>query len=375
MLNREQALVKKIKEWSGTALIGDDCAVLPGGGLVTSDALVEGTHFRLDWTDWRRLGWKSCAVNLSDIAAMAGAPRHLTVALTLPDGRIRPEFAGEFLEKKLRDFYDGFLDCARSYRAELVGGDLTSGRDVVIAVTVFGETHENGVFLRSGARPGDVVAVTGDFGASAVGLGLLSAGFRPGPFGGTDCEAEIEAEYSRGEENQDRKDESQIPQQIQKKQVDRCIAAHLAPQPRLREGAALARLASPDRGEVLRGAMMDSSDGLADALCQLSEASGVAMNIDLNRIPVHRATMNCASLLGKADVDPLQAALYGGEDYELVLALSPQDWQLAHAKLHLTKIGEVLSGPVGQVRLFEGERPSERFSGVLDLNNTFKHFC
>lgn len=98
MITREQALVRKIREWTDSGLIGDDCAVLPGGGLVSSDALVEGTHFRLDWTDWRRLGWKSCAVNISDVAAMAGRPRHLTVALTLPQGRAGLE--GDILERK-----------------------------------------------------------------------------------------------------------------------------------------------------------------------------------------------------------------------------------------------------------------------------------
>lgn len=120
MLTREQVLVKKIKEWTKSSYIGDDCAVLADGKLVTSDTLVEGTHFRLDFTDWRQLGWKSCAVNLSDIAAMAGRPRYLTVALTIP-AQI------ENLEENLEQFYLGFGQCAKAYGAEIVGGDLTVG--------------------------------------------------------------------------------------------------------------------------------------------------------------------------------------------------------------------------------------------------------
>ena len=132
MLTREQVLVKKIKEWTGSSYIGDDCAVLADGKLVSSDTLVEGTHFRLDFASWRQLGWKSCAVNLSDIAAMAGRPRYLTVALTLP--ATCPD-----LEQSLEQFYLGFTQCARAFGAEIVGGDLTVGPHFVVNVTAIGE--------------------------------------------------------------------------------------------------------------------------------------------------------------------------------------------------------------------------------------------
>lgn len=336
MITREQALVKKIRDWTGDSLIGDDCAVLPGGGLVSSDALVEGTHFRLDWTDWRRLGWKSCAVNLSDIAAMAGRPRYLTVALTLPEKRA--DLGDDFLERKLREFYDGFLACAGRYRARLAGGDLTVGREIVIAITVFGEAHENGILLRSGARPGDVVVASGNFGGSAAGLALLGAGE-----GGGSSGLRLLPGYEQT-----------------------ALASHLEPQPRIQEAWSLVELIGS------RGALMDTSDGLADALCQIAEQSGLAINLDLQAVPVSQSTLAVAAALGR---DPLHWALYGGEDYELVATMSAEDWERGGATLPFTKIGLVTEGEAGSVRLFEGNRPSERFCGVLDLNNCFKHFC
>jgi thiamine-monophosphate kinase len=373
MITREQALIRKIREWTDSGLIGDDCAVLPGGGLVSSDALVEGTHFRLDWTDWRRLGWKSCAVNISDVAAMAGRPRHLTVALTLPQGRAGLE--GNILEKKLREFYQGFLDCAGRYRARLAGGDLTAGRDIVIAVTVFGESHEKGILLRKGAQIGDYIIATGHFGASAAGLALLSAGYRLDGAGSLSSAASSSASGSASGSTSSSM--LSLASSSISGSIFSSILSHLEPCPRLSESWALASLVGN------RGALMDASDGLADALCQIAEQSGVAINLDLNNIPLAPATSACAALLG---CDPLHWALYGGEDYELVAAIAPADWERGAATLPFTKIGEVVAaksgaksaadaGGEGLVRLLEGDRPSERFSGVLDLNNAFKHFC
>src|SRR5579871_54710 len=117
VLTSEQQLVETIKGWADNSFIGDDCAVLPGGLLATTDSLVEGTHFVTGWTSYRDLGWKACAVNLSDIAAMAGRPRYVLVSLTVPSTMRRVDF---------RDFYESFISCARTYRAQVVGGDLTT---------------------------------------------------------------------------------------------------------------------------------------------------------------------------------------------------------------------------------------------------------
>src|SRR5579885_3060320 len=134
-LTSEQKLIEAIKSWVGESFIGDDCAVLPGRALVTSDSLVEGTHFSLSWTSLADLGWKAVAVNLSDIAAMAGRPRHLVVNLTMPPG---------FALRQCRELFLSMAGCARAYRSDIVGGDLTCGPLLVLSVTVLGEAHERG---------------------------------------------------------------------------------------------------------------------------------------------------------------------------------------------------------------------------------------
>ncbi len=336
MVTKEQALVKKIKAWSGSTFIGDDCAVLANGMLVSTDTLVEGTHFRLDCIDWRQLGWRSCAVNLSDIAAMGGRPRYLTVALTLPpaDGAATE---GQ-MQGNLEQFYAGFTACANLYQAEIVGGDLTVGRDVVIGVTAIGVSHEAGMLLRRGAQPGDVVVVTGDFGASAAGLQILLG-----------------------------------PDQQAREKYPQLLQAHLEPRPRLCESWALVRQTAS------RGALMDASDGLADALYQIAEQSNVDIDVDLAAIPISAQTGEYAASLG---LDPCQWALYGGEDYELVATMAADLWDTV--ELPFKKIGVVIARPATSgddsenqphIRLLEGGMPSSRFSGVVDLNHCFKHFC
>ncbi len=308
----EHELIEDIREWAGSAYIGDDCATLPGQSLVTADTLVEGTHFLLDLISPAELGWKCVAVNLSDVAAMAGRPRYLMVNLTLP---------GHFGGKQLREFYLGIVECARQYRTRIVGGDITSGPVLVAALTLIGETHESGCMRRSGAKPGDVVAVTGDLGASAAGLWLArhkTAGF------------------------------------------NHCTQAHMQPKPRLCESWALVR---KTRG---RGALMDSSDGLADALVQISRMSGVGMQIDLQALPIHEETIKAASLAG---VDACDWALYGGEDFELVACIPAELWQpWAGAPDNFFKpIGKV-TGDKEISLIGSGGKPRQ-----IDLSRSFQH--
>jgi len=271
----EQELIEAIKGFVGDSFIGDDCAVLPGQMLATSDSLVEGTHFLLPRTTAADLGWKAIAVNLSDIAAMAGRPRHILIDLSMP---------ADFPGRLFRSLFQSMSECARTYRTTIVGGDLTRGALLTISVTALGEVHERGCLRRSGARPGDIVAVTGDFGASAAGLFVLEHGLGGYPH---------------------------------------CRQRHCRPLPRLCESWALVRQTGS------RGALMDASDGLADALIQVARASRVGMEIELDAVPVHRETVALAKL---ACVDAYRWALYGGEDYELVAAIPPSvwsDWQQA----------------------------------------------
>jgi len=312
-LTKEQELIAAIKDWTGERLIGDDCALLPYGQLVTNDALVEGTHFLVPEMSFEDLGWKSLAVNLSDIAAAAGRPRYAVVSLVLPSHIGKPQ---------LRELYAGMVDCGRAFHCRIVGGNLASGRQIVVSTTVIGDVHEKGVMARSGACAGDIIIVTGDFGASAAGLWMLQhnqAGF------------------------------------------SYCLQRHVRPAPRLCEGWFLVRQTAG------RGAMMDTSDGLVDALVQIADASAVSMEIDEAMLPIADETRKVARL---AKADCLNWALYGGEDYELVAAVKPEDWQAMQSSSDcpFRAIGKVTAGDEVGLRLSDGSRQT------LSLEGTFEHW-
>ncbi len=352
MPSSEHRYIAKIKEWTSSSFIGDDCAILPGWGLVSSDTLVEGTHFRLDWTDLVSLGFKACAVNLSDIAAMAGRPRFVTAAITMPR---------DFGESELRRLYQGMTDCATTYRTKIVGGDLTSGDKLVINLTVLGDIHECGVMKRSTAKAGQLVIATGSFGASGAALSLLNR--------------QTEANLSSLSSSRFR------PGSPARFLLD----AHFRPQPKLCQSWSMVRLTN---GE---GSLMDASDGLADALVQICQASQVDMEIDLDKIPVSAAVRQYAQVWQK---DELAYALYGGEDYELVGTISEAHWPaLQESEGSFSVLGRVVeksgAADIGSdaildrasgdnrrrnVLFFEGGKRSKRLGGQADLSNCFQHF-
>jgi len=251
--------------------IGDDSAVLRVGQrhlLWTADMLIEGVHFRLDWTDAYALGWKSLAVNLSDIAAMGGTPLASLLMLSLP-----PERTGEWLDEFIR----GFLECARAYSTALIGGDTNRAASAegptVIDVSVLG-VIEGLPVRRQGGRPGDWLLVTGSLGGPRAGLMRLL--------------------------NHDRSDTE-------------ALQAHFMPCPRLHEGKFLRQHGAH--------AMMDLSDGLASDLLKLTHASQCGAQVLRAQLPVHAAALRWCRETGE---DPALFALAGGEDYELLLAAPPQ---------------------------------------------------
>jgi thiamine-monophosphate kinase len=279
--------------------IGDDCAVLepqPGAKLIaTTDLLIEDVHFRRRWAEPADLGWKAMAVNLSDIAAMGGRPRWALVALAGSEGTTTEEIDA---------FYSGALELASTHETAIVGGDTSSSPSGwMINVTLLGEA--TAPLLRSTARPGDTLAVTGTLGRSAAGLALLE---RDG-----------------------------APAGVEPSALAAVTAAHLRPHPRVREGLWLAAA-----GGVT--AMMDVSDGVGIDLPRLTGESHAGALIDVDRLPVDDHTRSVALALG---VDPLAWATGGGEDYELLLACEPTALArlqrgLAEAyRTHLTPIGEV----------------------------------
>ncbi len=275
--------------------IGDDAALLtpPPNKLLslTCDMLVEGVHFRRDWSTARQIGGKAAAVNLSDIAAMGGEPAIALVSLAAP-GETRACFVDEF--------FAGLTAELAAYGCQLAGGDtVASPGPVVVDVTVAG--FQEAAVRRRGARAGDVLVLTGPVGGAAVGLALLEAGSR---FPGSD------------------------------KTERALLAAQLSPHARVREGRALARYAH---------AMTDLSDGLGTALSLLTEDRGLGARLDREQIPVAAGLRQVAGRLQK---DPDRLIIDGGEEYELLAAVAPRRvpalWRtFARLGLVLYPIGEV----------------------------------
>lgn len=302
--------------------IGDDAAVLqpPRGRLLASiDMLVEGVHFdRRLITPWQ-LGWKALAVNVSDIAAMGGVPLYALVSIGL----------NESVDDAYVDaVYDGMLAVAERFGVEIVGGDtVKSPHAIVIDVAIMGQADSP--VTRAGARPGDLVAVTGPLGASAAGLAWLLHSFSSGEGGGAEgshpsCEG--------------------VPQAVgaHSSWAQELIRAHLEPMPRVPEGRALAA-----SGAVT--AMMDISDGLANEVNHIAEESGVGAVVFAAQIPISDATAAAGRALGR---DPLHWALFGGEDYELVFTFKRDQTEAAcrclasvGGRLHV--VGEIVPSERG----------------------------
>jgi thiamine-monophosphate kinase len=306
----EDALVRVIRAMTASSAgaagvrvgIGDDCAVLeprPGLALLaTTDLMIEDVHFRRRWAEPADIGWKSIAVNLSDIAAMGGRPRWALVALACPE---------DTRAEEIEAFYEGALALARSHEVAVVGGDTSaSPSGWLVNVTLLGEAVTPR--LRSTAGPGDTVAVTGSLGRSAAGLAVLERGTAPA--------------------------------NVDSAKLAEVTAAHLRPSPRVAEGAWLAAA-----GGVT--AMMDLSDGLGIDLPRLLGESGVAAEVDIDQVPVDASTRGVAAALS---ADPIAWATGGGEDYELLLTCHPTAFEPLQRGLadacgtRLTAIGVVKAG-------------------------------
>jgi thiamine-monophosphate kinase len=307
----EDALVRAIRELvtragPGTGVrvgIGDDCAVLettPGVMLLAkTDLLAEDVHFRRRWAEPADIGWKAIAVNLSDVASMGGRPRWALIALACPEEAGRDEILA---------FHEGALALARRHDVAIVGGDTSSSASGwFVNVTVLGEATEPR--LRSTARPGDVLAVTGSLGRSAAGLAVLERGTAPGG---------VSATHLAG-----------------------VTGAHLRPEPRVAEGLWLG-----GAGGVT--SMMDVSDGIGIDLPRLLGESRVGARVDVDRLPIDESTRAVAAALG---ADAAAWATGGGEDYELLLTCAPAAFERLERGLaerggaRLTRIGEIVAGP------------------------------
>jgi len=327
LLERLTRLVGRPPE--GAVGIGDDAAVIPWGRgpiLATTDAMVEGTHFRRSWFRPEEVGHKSLAANLSDAAAMGGRPTHALVSLVLP-----PTLRVRAVERMFR----GMLRLARREQVAVVGGNLARGEAISVTVALLGSFPGRGPFLRSGARPGDRIYVTGQPGLSHLGLRLLETADRAPDLweDGARGVPEWRRALTRGRPG-----------------AGTALRRFLTPEPRLQ----LVR----DLSIFRPTALIDLSDGLAADLARLG-ATGKRFVLDEERIPRSRAFVRLAESL---DQDPTAVALGGGEDYELLVAIPPQAALKLGAKatiagIPLTRIGEVEAGTGVALRTASGMRP------------------
>lgn len=284
----------------GLALgIGDDCAAIrPSPGhetLLTTDTLVEGTHFRLDMTTPRLLGGKAASVNMSDIAAMGGMPRYMLLSVNV---------SGGIGKRWLVSFLEGFKDAISPFAAALVGGNVAASQELSFTVTVIGEVARGRRVDRNGAKPGDLIFVTGSPGDAALGLEISLKG-----------EKRLE-KYER-----------------------KLVSRFLSPTVRVEWGMLLA-------SEKIPSAMIDVSDGVALDLQRIAQASGVRARLELSGFPL---SDEAKTAFGRIGASAWRKALSGGEDYELLFTL-PKGRErrlrrlIAEGKIDATLIGHIVEG-------------------------------
>lgn len=296
--------------------IGDDAAVIRCGNdflVATTDALVEGEHFRCDWSSARQIGIKTVEVNASDVAAMGARPDFLLLNLIVREG-----LSVEFLE----ELYGGILESCQRYGITLLGGDTTRGPVLMLSATLTGRTSRP--VTRGGARPGDLICVTGDVGAAAAAVALWQAGLEPGPY-------------------------------LRRRSCE--------PRARLDVSAAIAARAR---------ALIDVSDGVASEVGHLCNRSGTGARILAGELPLHPETIAAARALGVA---PQRWALSGGEDYELLFALAPEDEApLRAAAVDFSVIGNFHAPEQGRW-LVQGNAHEEPLPGGFDHFGNDKGFA
>ncbi|MBW4515441.1 MAG: thiamine-phosphate kinase [Timaviella obliquedivisa GSE-PSE-MK23-08B] len=330
----EQGLLARLLPFCAD-VVGDDGALMPiapGQSLVvTTDLLVDGVHFSDRTTPAAAAGWRAAAANLSDLAAMGATPLGVTVGLSLP-GSIKISW--------VEQLYQGLTACLGKYNTPIVGGDICRAGVVTVAIAAFGQVFPNRAIRRNAAQPGDAIVVTGSHGASKAGLELL-----------------LHPEQGSELEERDR-------QMLLKK--------HQYPVPRFDALAAIEEILLSEKlmqvtESSVRIAGMDSSDGLADAVLQICRASGVGAAIDRRKISLPSCFKTWLS-----EPQALNWALYGGEDFELVLCLAPHLAQMLVQRLSedAAIIGTITQKTGVVLTDSYGTHPHEE----LNLTRGFQHF-
>jgi len=265
--------------------VGDDAAVIDNQGFLTvvsTDLLVEGIHFDLMYTPLKHLGYKSVVVNLSDIYAMNAAPKQITVSVAM---------SNRFSVEALEELYEGIHAACKVYQVDLIGGDTSaSNKGLVISVTAIGQGEKEKLTYRNGAKPGDLICITGDVGGAYLGLQIL--------------EREKQIYLSNPEVQPDLEEQNYL------------IGRQLKPEAR----KDLIELFA--KNNLVPTAMIDISDGVASDLFHLCKQSNVGAYLEESGVPIHPDAQLMAL---KFQLDPITCALSGGEDYELLFTIDPKD--------------------------------------------------
>ena len=336
----ELGLLQRLFRYCPSDVVGDDAAVmaLPPGQLlvVTTDMLVDGVHFSDRTTSPEDVGWRAVAANLSDLAAMGATPEGITVALSLPT--TTPVAWVERL-------YQGMAACLSRWGGQVIGGDLCRSDTVSLAITALGSVAANQIFYRRTAKPGQVILTTGYHGLSRAGLELLLA-----PETGSGLDEAVR---------------------------QRWIQAHQRPTPRLDVVAHLRNLLRAF-SQPITIAAMDSSDGLANAVLHLCQASRVGAVLDADQLPLDPALVAWVGLEKARDW-----CLYGGEDFELVLCLPESMAQVLQGHLgpEGKLLGYITADPAVKLQISPAHEsltsqasPSSMTTLELSFNQGFQHF-
>ena len=305
--------------------VGDDCAVLNYPEkcvLVTTDMLIEGVHFNLTYTDLRNLGYKSAMVNISDIFAMNGTPRQLTVSMAL---------SKKFNVEDIELFYEGLKAACDKWQVDIVGGDTTSSfTGLAISITCIGEASKEEIVYRNGAKETDLICVSGDLGAAYMGLQLL--------------ERENAVYYQQVEEAK-KKNNRKALEELRDFQPDFAGKEYLLQR----------QLKSEARGDIIRQlkeagirptSMMDVSDGLSSELIHICTQSKVGCRIFEKNLPIDYQT---AVMAEELNMNVTTCALNGGEDYELLFTLPIGDYAKISEMEDVKLIGHITKESLGRI--------------------------
>jgi thiamine-monophosphate kinase len=327
LINRIQSkfLAQQVNTVKG---IGDDAAVIDSGDfytLVTTDMLVEGIHFDLSYTPLKHLGYKAVAVNISDIAAMNGIPKHITVSMAV---------SSRFSVEAIDEIYEGIQLACEAYNIDLVGGDTSGSRSgLILSITALGTVEKDKVTYRKGAKPNDVLCVTGDLAAAYLGLQALER------------------------EKQVYLENPHMQPELSKNEY--AVGRQLKPEARMDIIYDLR-----EKG-VVPTSMIDISDGLASEVLHLCQQSGVGMRVFEENLPIENETMLTAT---EMNLSPITAALNGGEDYELLMTIDQKDFDKIKDIAEITPIGFVTADRAAYLALNSGDLALIQAQGWSHLN-------